>query len=180
MASVRKLTAPPLFRTKMRSPKHEYESIAMTQWRPPQHVKVKAIGLHWRDGKLLAAEVYDDHGQLKGVRPLGGGVEFGEPWQTALRREFKEELDVEIEVLGAPHVMENIYTHHGAVGHEVLCIGKVRFSKEAFAGQNVIEFFEDSGAPCTAKWFDLSELDLPQGPALFPSGLKQLLADTVE
>lgn len=150
----------------------------MTTWRPPQHVKVKAIGLHWRDDKLLAAEVYDDHGQLKGVRPLGGGVEFGEPWQTALKREFKEELGVEIEVLGTPHVMENIYTHHGAVGHEVVFIGEVRFSKEAFAGQKVIEFFEDSGAPCTARWFDLAELDQMGGPALFPTGLKQLLLDT--
>lgn len=152
----------------------------MNSWRPSQHVKVKAIGLHWRDGRLLAAEVYNDHGKLKGVRPLGGGVEFGEPWQTALTREFKEELGVEIEVLGAPLVMENIYTHHGAVGHEVLFIGEVRFSTEAFAGREVIEFFEDSGVPCTARWFDLAELDSPHGPALFPTGLKQLLLGTPE
>ena len=37
-----------------------------------------------RDGKLLAAEVFDDQGHLVGVRPLGGGVEFGERWQAAL------------------------------------------------------------------------------------------------
>lgn len=147
----------------------------MTSWRPQQHVKVKAIGLHWREGKLLAAEVFDDHGQLKGVRPLGGGVEFGESWQTALAREFKEELNVDVEVNGPPHVMENIYTHHGATGHEVLFIGEVRFSAQAFAGQNVIEFLEDNGTPCTARWFDLTELDLADGPALFPAGLKQVL-----
>ncbi len=150
----------------------------MTSWRPPQHIRVKAIGLHWRDGKLLAAEVFDDHGHLKGVRPLGGGVEFGEAWQTALAREFKEELGVDIEVAGPPHVMENIYTHHGTTGHEVLFIGEVRFDANAFAGLDVIEFFEDNGAPCTARWFDLAELDLPHGPALFPAGLKQLLLNT--
>lgn len=150
----------------------------MTSWRPPQHVKVKAIGLHWRDGKLLAAEVFDDHGQLKGVRPLGGSVEFGERWQTALTREFKEELGVDIEVTGTPHVMENIYTHHGATGHEVLFIGEVQFNAQAFAGLDVIEFFEDSGAPCTARWFDLAELDLAHGPGLFPVGLKEVLLGT--
>ena len=150
----------------------------MTSWRPPQHIKVKAIGLHWRNAKLLAAEVFDDHGQLKGVRPLGGSVEFGEAWQTALAREFKEELGVAIEVAGPPLVMENIYTHHGATGHEVLFIGEVRFDAQAFAGLDVIEFFEDSAAPCTARWFDLAELDLPDGPALFPVGLKEVLLGT--
>lgn len=131
--------------------------------------------MHGRDGKLLAAEVFEGPGQLKGVRPLSGSVEFGERWQTALARDFMEELGVEIEVFGVPYVMENICSHHGAMGHEVLFIGEVRFSIEAFAGQDVIEFFEDSRAPCTARWFHLLELGLLEGPALFPPALKQLL-----
>lgn len=57
---------------------------SMTTWRPHPHVRVVAIGLHWRDGRLLAAEVRDDAGRLKGVRPLGGEIEFGESWRTAL------------------------------------------------------------------------------------------------
>jgi hypothetical protein len=28
-------------------------------------IKVKALGLHWRDGRLLAAEVRDEHGRAK-------------------------------------------------------------------------------------------------------------------
>ncbi|MNW10473.1 hypothetical protein D3C71_2077050 [compost metagenome] len=51
----------------------------------------------------------------------------------------------------------------------------MQFDAQAFAGLDVIEFFEDSGAPCTARWFDLAELDLEDGPALFPAGLKQVL-----
>ena len=94
----------------------EWPATAVTPWRPPQHVKVKALGLHWRDGKLLAAEVFDDQGRLVGVRPLGGGVEFGERWQTALVREFKEELGVDVQLTtGTPLVMENIYTHQPAL-----------------------------------------------------------------
>ncbi len=75
--------------------------------------------------------------------------------------------------------MENIYTHHGEVGHEVLFIGEVLFSTERFANLDSIEFHEDSGTPCTARWFDLAELDTPDGPALFPAGLKQALLKAV-
>ena len=35
----------------------------MTIWRPAQSIRVKTIGLLWRDGRFLAAEVPDDSGQ---------------------------------------------------------------------------------------------------------------------
>lgn len=146
-----------------------------TKWRPAASIKVKALGLHWQEGKLLAAEVLDDQGHLKGVRPLGGSVEFGEHWQSALIREFKEELGVDVEVIGTPLVMENIYTHEGEPGHEVLFICEVLFSIANFENRSSIEFHEDSGTQCTARWFDLAELDLPEGPSLFPVGLKKAL-----
>ena len=141
-----------------------------THWRPARSVKVKALGLHWRGGRLLAAEVHDDLGRLIGVRPLGGSIEFGEPWQAALKREFQEELGVEVEVLGPPMVLENIYTHQGETGHEVLFIAEVRFRVDETT--NSIQFHESDGAACTARWFELDQLDQPGGPALFPAGLK--------
>ncbi|GAB4066085.1 NUDIX hydrolase [Ancylobacter sonchi] len=149
----------------------------MTIWRPVSHIRVLAIGLHWRGGRLLAAEVRDDLGQLKGVRPLGGGVEFGERCEAALMREFREELGVAIEVIDGPAVLENIYTHHGATGHEVVFAYEVDFAADAFAGQDTIVFHEDDGSPVVAHWYDLAELDVAGGPALYPEGLKrQLLA----
>lgn len=149
------------------------------KWRSSTHIKVKALGLHWLEGKLLAAEVYDDRGRLKGVRPIGGSVEFGEKWQSALMREFREELGVDVELKGFPLVMENIYTHEGEVGHEVLFICEVLFRCAKLEGQSSIEFYEDSGTPCIARWFDLGDLDRPGGPALFPTGLKNALQGTL-
>ena len=146
-----------------------------TVWRPRGHIRVIALGLHWRAGRLLAAEVRDDAGRLKGVRPLGGGVDFGETAAAALQREFMEELDVEIAIAGAPMVMENIYHHEGATGHEIAFLYPVSLPEGAFAAQERIQFREDDGTPGCAGWYDPAELDLPEGPALFPAGLKHLL-----
>ena len=147
----------------------------MTIRRPRQSIRVIAIGLHWRGDRLLAAEVRDDHGQLKGVRPLGGGVEFGETWQAALRREFREELGVEIDLCGPTRFMENIFEHHGTIGHELVVFTEITFATQAFIGKDEIKFSEDGGTECVARWFDLSELDQPNGPQLFPAGLKNLI-----
>ena len=146
----------------------------MTVWRPQQHIQVKALGLVWRDGKLLASEIYRDDGQIKGVRPLGGRVEFGETWKNTLTREFKEELDVDIAITGAPIVLENIYIHHGMSGHEVVFLVPVALPDGAFEGQSKIIYHEDNGQECCARWFDLANLDCG-GLDLYPNGLKEAL-----
>lgn len=147
----------------------------MTVWRPPSHIRVKALGLHWRDGRLLAAEVLDDAGRVKGVRPLGGSVEFGETSSDAVRREFREELGIDVAIVGEPIYLENIYEHEGAPGHEVLILFEVLFPSGAFAEQDCVRFHEDNGAAGVARWFALDQLDVAGGPDLYPAGLKDLL-----
>ncbi|OPY99020.1 DNA mismatch repair protein MutT [Bradyrhizobium sacchari] len=147
----------------------------MTTWRPHPHIRVVAIGLHWRDGRLLAAEVRDDAGRLKGVRPLGGAIEFGESWRAALMREFDEELGIAVTITGEPQIMENIFVHEGSTGHEVMFIAEVGFPEAAFRDQDRIDFREDNGAEIVARWFDLADLDVDGGPSLYPTGLKDLL-----
>jgi len=147
----------------------------MTIWRPPARIRFKAIGLHWRGDALLAVEVLDDAGRVKGVRPPGGTVEFGETARDALARELREELDVEATPIGPPLFMENLYIHEGAPGHEVLAIFDVAFPPGAFAHETRIDFREDDGAPQTARWFPLGSLDLPGAPRLYPDGLKDRL-----
>ncbi len=149
----------------------------MSTWRPKSHIRVIALGLHWRDGRLLAEEVHDDEGRLTGVRPPGGGVEFGESWAQAVVREFREELGIEVALAGTHTVLENIYSHEGVSGHEVAFICPITFPDDAFAGQDSIIFHEDDGGACVARWYDLADLDLEGGPKLYPAGLKALLLD---
>lgn len=146
----------------------------MTVWRPRPAIRVVALGLHRRGGGLLAVDVLDDSGRLKGVRPPGGGVRFGERWDDALRREFREELEIEITVSGPPLCIENIYEHHGAVGHEIVLAAEIAFPEGAFAGRDSLTLVEDDGGRHAARWHDLATLDGP-GPALFPAGLRALL-----
>lgn len=147
----------------------------MNSWRPSPQIRVKALGLHWRDGKLLAAEVRDDAGHISGVRPLGGSIEFGETARAAVIREFQEELGITVTTIAPPIFFENIYTHEGAQGHEMLVLFEVTFPPGAFAGTDRISFHENDGTACVAEWHDLDQLDLPGGPQLFPSGLKAYL-----
>ena len=147
----------------------------MTKWRPSSSIRVKALGLHWQDGRLLASEIFDDSGRMKGVRPLGGHIDFGETWQAAVVREFREELGIDVSVRGEPIVMESIYVHEGSTGHEVVFIAEIIFPEKAFAGQDSITFQEDNGVASVARWFALDDLDVEGGPELYPSGLKDLL-----
>ena len=144
----------------------------MSTWRPASIIIYKALGLHWRGDRLLATEVYDDAGQLKGVRPLGGTIEFGETAEAAVVREFQEELGITVEIAGGPTYIENIYTHGGEAGHEILAIFEVRFPQDAFDGQSRILFKEDSGVECFAEWFALDRLDGTEQPQLYPAGLR--------
>lgn len=146
----------------------------MTIWRPHSSIRVKAIGLNWKKNKLLAAEVPDDSGHIKGVRPLGGTVEFGETWQDALKREFLEELGVDVQISGQPYVFENIYQHEGHTGHEIIFAADVNSAELTALPDAPLTFAEDNGIFWTARWFDLDALD-DDGPELYPTGLKTRL-----
>ncbi len=148
----------------------------MLTWRPSQTIEVKALGLAWRNGLLLASEIQNDDGSIKGVRPLGGRLEFGESWRDALVREFDEELGVAVQVIGTPVILESIYTHHGVIGHEVAFVSNIAFPDDVYTHDGPIEYLEDNGATCRASWFDVNTLDCG-GLELYPTGLKGALQD---
>lgn len=139
------------------------------------NVNVKVLGIHCRDRHLLAAEVRDSRGQVVGVRPLGGTVEFGESSEAAVKREFLEELGLEIQVLSGPLVLENIYVFEGEKGHEVFFIFEIAFASADLQPSETMPFHESDGTSGIARWYDRDQLDLPGFPNLYPKGLKALL-----
>ncbi|WP_337267663.1 NUDIX hydrolase [Oryzifoliimicrobium ureilyticus] len=147
----------------------------MAIWKPRDIIKAKVLGIVWRGPELLAAEVYDSDGALKGVRPLGGSAEFGETREEALRREFKEELGCSITISSTWHFFENIFVHEGALGHEMIFAAKIELDNEELYRKDRITFFEIDGHEEVAGWFTLQDLASKEIP-LFPNGLSEALA----
>ena len=147
----------------------------MTVWRPPQQIRVKVIGLAWRGDRLLAAEVEDDGGRIKGVRPLGGSIEFGETREEALHREIREELETEIRIVGPWHLLENIFEHHGAIGHEFIFAAEMELVESSLYQRDEIHYSEHDGTAATARWFGRDMLR-NAGMELYPTGLEKMLS----
>lgn len=146
----------------------------MTVWRPEQHIQVKVIGICRYRKHLLAMEIFNDDGSLKGVRPLGGRVEFGETRDAALKREFREELGVDIATSGSWKFFENLYEHEGKLGHEFIFAMNITLLDASLYSRDVIVFSEDSGAECEAHWYEIKALKAGETD-LFPVGLLGLI-----
>lgn len=141
-------------------------------WRPPKVVRPLAIGVVRRGSEVLVMAVEDDAGAITGWRPLGGAIEFGERAEDAVRREFKEELGAEIGEPRLVDVMENIYDHEGAPGHEIVFVFETRFADEAMLNRDSFAYDEGAG-PVSAEWVGVDRFD-GQTP-LYPIGLDALL-----
>lgn len=146
----------------------------MTYWTPSPSLEVKVLGLAWRGRELLVSEVEDSKGRVKGLRPLGGRIEFGETREQALRREFGEELGCEVNLSGGWHAFENIYQHEGATGHEFVFAANITLADQSLYGQDRFRYLESDASDCWALWVDPSAL--PAGTDLYPDGLGQLIA----
>ena len=147
----------------------------MTIWRPANSIAVKAMALIWQDDALLLSEVRNDSGRITGMRPLGGTVEFGEPWRDALQREFLEEMGARITLLDGHFVLENIYEHHGVTGHEIVFLCHAHFVDGSYYRMDTIVYDINEDETGTAKWMSLDELKA-KGLELFPAGLEERLA----
>jgi len=126
-------------------------------WRPPPIVRPIAIGIVWRGSELLLIAVRDDAGALIGWRPPGGTIEFGERAADALKREFLEELSEPITDPELLSVLENLCTHGGMPGHEIVLVFKTAFVDAAAYARERFEFNEGLLAQ-EGRWIDRSRI----------------------
>ena len=138
-------------------------------------IRPVALGLVWRGNALL---VFEDHDPVKDEtfrRPLGGGIEFGERGEETLRREFREELNVELHSVRYLQTVENLFTYKGRPGHEIVLLYVAALATPELYEQE--EFLvRDDHADLKGYWAPLDELVDSEIP-LYPNGLLNLLSD---
>jgi len=139
-------------------------------WIPPDRIRPIALGILIHDGRLLVMRVVDAAGALVGLRPPGGGVEFGETAEAALHREFREEFDCAVEITGLPLIFENLYEFNGRPGHEIVFAFPI--ASPAILARVVDHHVvsEENGSRAVAEWVAVGSL-IGGEPRLFPPGL---------
>ncbi len=111
-------------------------------------------------------------------RPLGGGIEFGEPSVETICRELIEEINAEVdrESLKFIGAVENIFHFNGTPGHEIVLIYDGALKDTELYEQDVIEGKEVNGENFRAVWKNLDEFG--EGKSiLYPTGLLEMLTN---
>ena len=63
-----------------------------------KEIRPIVLGIARKDNKILVSEGYDKIKNETFYRCLGGGIEFLETSKEALKREYKEELGINIDI----------------------------------------------------------------------------------
>ncbi|MFG1647757.1 NUDIX hydrolase [Amycolatopsis sp. NPDC049252] len=130
------------------------------------------LGVIWRGDALLVFEGRDELKDETFYRPLGGGIEFGEVSQDALKREFVEELAADVTVGERIGVLENVYVWRGRRGHEIAFMFDAEFTDPGMYAKPEFKILDDDA---TARWVDFA--DFRDGrKILYPRGLTELLS----
>jgi ADP-ribose pyrophosphatase YjhB (NUDIX family) len=119
-----------------------------------------------REGLILTISAQDPDKPEPHYGVPGGGVEFGETSEQALRREVREELGAEIADLDLLFVSEEILTVQGQTYHTLVFVYEGRFVDPGFYARPVIPYVEGPEPRAKATWLPAS---------VFVSGEKRLV-----
>jgi ADP-ribose pyrophosphatase YjhB (NUDIX family) len=120
-------------------------------------IRAIAIAIIRRGGSLLVFEGQHDGGARPFYRPLGGGIEFGERGGDAIVRELREEIGADLHHVRYLGTLENIFTHDGRPGHEIVLVYEAALTDPALYAREEMTATEDDGSKHRVLWLNLED-----------------------
>lgn len=119
-----------------------------------KEIRPIVLGIAKRGNKILVSKGYDKIKDNYFYRCLGGGIEFLETSEQALKREYKEELGIDISVGNFLGLAENIFTYEGKKAHELILFYDIQIEdKDIKDNYHII----DDNCEVDAYWIDIEE-----------------------
>ena len=119
-----------------------------------EEIRPIVLGLAFKDNKLLVSEGFDKIKNQTFYRCLGGGIKFLEKSTDALKREFKEEINIDIEIKDFLGVSENMFTFEGKNAHELVFYYNIDIPENYYKDEYIIQ---DDHGESKALWIDINE-----------------------
>ena len=119
-----------------------------------KEIRPIVLGIVKKENKILVSEGYDKVKNEVFYRCIGGGIEFLEKSEDALKREFKEELNIDINVGKFLGICENIFTYNGKDAHELILFYDVDIKDTDYQERYHII---DDDTECDAMWIDINK-----------------------
>jgi 8-oxo-dGTP pyrophosphatase MutT (NUDIX family) len=132
-----------------------------------------AICVLRRGDETLVFEARDETRDLTFYRPLGGGIEFGERSDDAVRRELQEEIGAELDELRLLTILESLFEFEGKASHEIVFVYEATFADPDLYDRETFVVSEETGT-LPGIWRRLVDFDMASTP-LYPEGLLDFL-----
>jgi 8-oxo-dGTP pyrophosphatase MutT (NUDIX family) len=138
-------------------------------------IRALALCVCRHEGRVLVQDLADPSTGERFLRPFGGAIEFGERAADAVRREFREELDVGLLDVSLIGVLESLFDYDGRAGHEIVFVFDGRLDDPSLYERADIVGREAENTPVGGVWLPLAGIG-SIGVPLYPTGLTELLA----
>lgn len=119
--------------------------------------------------RLLASAGRDSVKKETFYRLIGGGIEFGETGEEALKREFQEELQTSLENVKYVTTLENIFTYEGQKGHEIVLVYEADLTNKDLYEKDEMKIM-DTNEGGIAYWQKISDFK-EKGLILYPENI---------
>lgn len=133
-------------------------------------LNIRAAGIIIHNNKVLCHKnINSDHYCI-----IGGRVEIGEDSATTVKREIKEELGKEIEIIGYVGTIENFFEMNNLKYHEIMFVHQVEFKdKEDKKIEYTLKNIEGKEY-LQYEWIDLEKIE--EYP-IWPKAIQKILKE---